>query len=137
MPKANVILTAPDVMGWSAIDTLALTKWLNAYANLLGRKREVQAVQVVRNVLALEGDFPTHDINRWFHTVISLIFYEMLSILREYATTKHTNLEQLEKSFSPSINYAASRFNNCFDGIDYEQNREVIVAQTSTLLCNQ
>lgn len=122
MPKANVILTVPDVMGWSEVDTLALTKWLNAYANLLGRKKEVQAVQVVRNALVLEGDFPALDINRWFYTVISLIFYEMLSILRDYDTTKHTNLEQLEKSFSPSINHAASRLNNCLDGIDFEQN---------------
>lgn len=134
MKLNHVILTVPDVMGWSEVDTLALTQWLNAYANLLGNSSEEQAVQMVRNALALEGDFPTYDMNRWFHTVISLMFYELLSILQECDAAKNTNLEQLEKSFSPSINYAASRFNNCFDGIDFEQGKEKIVEQMLQLL---
>ncbi len=134
MALNNVILTVPDVMGWSGVDTLALTKWINAYANLLGKNSEEQAMQTIRNALALEGDFPTRDINRWFYTVISLIFYEMLSILREFDAAKHANLIQLEKSFSPSINYAASRFNNCFDNIDFEQEKESIMEQAMKLI---
>ena len=136
MPQANVILTVSDVMGWSRMDAQALTKWLNAYANLLGKNTEEQAVQMVKNALMLEGDFPAHDINRWLYAVINLIFYELLSALRVYDDTKHTNLKQIEKSFSPCINFSASHFNNCFDNVGFEQEREAIVAQALMMLSN-
>ena len=135
----NVTLTVCDVMGWQAEDVYALNIWLEAYANLLGRDQEEKAVNCIRNALAVASEFPVTDINQWFHTAISIIFYELALILKQdeaYSghATLHGKLRQLEQAFAPSINCAASSFNNCFDQIDFEQDRESIVRQAITLL---
>jgi hypothetical protein len=135
MKLNHVILTVPDVTGWDDTDVAALTKWLNAYANLLGKNSEEQAVQVVRNALALEGDFPANDINRWFYTVISLIFYELEQVLTKQANKKQTNLlVKLKANFSPITDFAFSCFGNFMDDIDFEQSRDAIVAQAMKLI---
>lgn len=129
----NVVLTVCDVMGWQKEDVYALNIWLEAYANLLGSNQEEKSIRCVRNALALECGFPADDINQWFHTVISLIFYDLLHILKQHKVTKAT-LKKLEKSFSPNINFAASSFNNDFDAIDFKQERDFIIAQALALV---
>lgn len=132
--KNNITLTLHDITGWDDADVAALTKWLNAYANLLGDGSETKALQCAQVALAVDFDFPCGNINSWLHTVLALVFYELVTLLRRNSTVKHANLEQLEKQYLPVIQGADSRFNNIMDGIDFEQNREAIVAQAVKLL---
>ena len=131
----NVQLTVADVMGWPEAEVDALTRWINAYANLLGKSRDKEAIENVRMAMALEGYFPAFDVNRWFYTVISLIFHELVGILKLNALTKNTNLlKKMSNNFAPETNSEASRFGNRFDGINFGRNRDSIIKQAAELL---
>ena len=130
----NVVLAVCDVMGWQEEDVYALNIWLEAYANLLGKDMEEKAVRCAIAALALEIGFPSSDLNTWIYTVLSLIFYDLLSILMRSKGVNKTKLKQLECCFSPNLNMAASSFNNCFDQIDFQQERKAIIAQAIALL---
>lgn len=130
----NVVLTVCDVMGWQEEDVYVLNCWLEAYANLLGKHEEIRAIHCVKAAMALEG-LPAHDINCWNKTTLTLIFYELVQALRLQNDKQLTAaITELTKQFSPHVNYAVCRFNNCFDAIDFEQSRDVIIAQAVKLL---
>jgi hypothetical protein len=136
--RNNVILKVQHVMGWQDEHVAALTGWINAYANLLGTDQEEKAIDCIRTAMALEGEYPPLDINRWFYTVLSLIFYELAGILCKNERTANSKLlQKMQKQYAPETDFAASCFGNCFDEIDFEQQREAIIEEAIQILSGQ
>lgn len=126
-----------DITGWGELDIQALEKWIARYAKIIGDYDDRRAIKCIRNSISIEHDTPAYDINVWLNATIYLLFYQITSHLKHShrANQKlYANIKRLEQNFCPDINALASSFNNCFDHLDFEQEKESILEQAVGLV---
>ena len=126
------MLTIRDITNWGNSDIAALENWISIYARLLGDKYDHRAITCIKSAIAIEHEFPVTEINTWYHTTLTLIFYQInINIKRTHKDNAELmgDIRKLEQNFSPYINALASSFSNCFDYIDFEKTSEEIVKQ--------
>jgi len=126
------MLNVCDVTNWGNSDIATLEKWISIYAKLIGDKYDHRAISVIKSAIVIEYKFPVTDINVWYKVTITLIFYHITSHLKHTSRANRdliSRIHKLEREFSPSINYLATSFCNCFDYVDFEQSREKIFRQ--------
>lgn len=133
------MLTITYVTNWGELDIAHLEKWITRYANLLGNNQQRRATNCLKAAITIEHGFPVTNINIWYHAVITLIFYHLTNHLkhtnRANAKLIH-NIKALELNFSPDINCLDSSFNNCFNHINFEAERSLIIEQCEELISN-
>jgi len=126
------------VAGWNWDEIETMYPWLKAYANVLGDKRKAQ--NCLKVALLFQYGEPVTTIEQCLKTVIKLIFHELVGTIKKYDAYHDNaklkaNLTQLEKSFSPSVGHNGSYiFGNCFDKINFEQERDLIIIQAVELV---
>ncbi len=131
------MLTVRDITNWGNSDIATLENWIGVYAKLIGDKYDHRAISFIKSAIAIEHEFPVTEINTWYHTTLTLIFYHITTNIKR---THKDNAElmssviKLEQNFSPYINALASSFSNCFDYIDFEKPSEEILKQVITSL---
>lgn len=116
------------------LDLVALNKYVK-----LGKKFNYNFVEYVREDLEEQGEinfFNNVDFtNKLFYVVIDNCFKQILFHLRINETKEEAKkFNQLEENFNPFINALDSWFNNCFDDLDFDLNKEDIIKQARELI---
>lgn len=119
------MLNLTDVLGWGSLDVKALEDYIKT-----AEKFKISSDDIKEDIRSYEGD--ATDINYWFYSTITLIFYEVMREIRVIAEKNGDaelidKTEYLENNFDPFINYMDSWFGNCLDDIDFNQGKEEIL----------
>lgn len=116
------MLNLTDVLGWGYLDVKALEDYIE-----VAKKFDIYPEDIKEDIKGYDGDVT--DINAWFYSSITLIFYEIRDELKKSTDDGELleKIEEMEDNFNPFINYMDSWFNNFLDDIDFNQDKEKIL----------
>jgi len=113
-------LTIEDILDWETFDIKKLEKCINLYFKLDG----ININKIKEDIYGV-NDY-IYNINSWFYAVYNLIWEKVYKIVEKkimFIKNKKLNnklyiyLSDLDREFSPSIDYLNSYFNNFLDNI--------------------
>ena len=123
-------LTVCNVLDWGSMDVAKLEEYVN-----IAEKWNID-IDAIKNYIENNGD-KLSDINAWFYSTISLIFYNIMDRVQDYinieleeeADLLMEKWQKVQNEFAPFINYLDSWFGNFFDEIDLIGNEEEIIKE--------
>ena len=118
-----------EIVKGGSLDIERLEDWCNRAAKL--------GITIEEASDFIDGiGFDKAEVNAWFYAFISLMFERLIEDIIAMFDSKKIKraCEKLKDKFSPYINYLDSWFNNSFDEIDWDMDKDNIICQAVKLI---